>query len=151
VKSVLAEYNAADLEKVNVNEEVPRFTAEHAGKSRLSGRTGWAGGGSCGVGGEGARRPDSRCTPPIPFVMLSPPRLAAIKLSEVPGDRSGDRVTADVRQSCRKGWITRATATPLCLVPNYHSLSPALPVWQGSMHSIIFRTATRGDQPPLAL
>jgi len=32
VKSVLAEYPGADLEKVNVNEEVPRFAAEHAGK-----------------------------------------------------------------------------------------------------------------------
>jgi len=32
VKSVLAEYPGADLEKVNVNEEVPKFAAEHAGK-----------------------------------------------------------------------------------------------------------------------
>jgi len=32
VKSVLAEYPGADLEKTNVNEEVPKFAAEHAGK-----------------------------------------------------------------------------------------------------------------------
>jgi len=32
VKSVLAEYPGADLEKVNVNEEIPKFAAEHAGK-----------------------------------------------------------------------------------------------------------------------
>jgi len=32
VKSVLAEYTGADLEKVNVNEEVPKFAAEHTGK-----------------------------------------------------------------------------------------------------------------------
>jgi len=32
VKSVLAEYPGADLDKVNVNEAVPRFAAEHAGK-----------------------------------------------------------------------------------------------------------------------
>jgi hypothetical protein len=32
VKSVLAGYPAADLAKVNVNEAVPKFAAEHAGK-----------------------------------------------------------------------------------------------------------------------
>jgi hypothetical protein len=32
VKSVLAEYSGADLQTVNVNEEVPKFAAEHAGK-----------------------------------------------------------------------------------------------------------------------
>jgi len=32
VKSVLAEYPGADLDKVNVNEEAPKFAAEHAGK-----------------------------------------------------------------------------------------------------------------------
>jgi len=53
VKSVLAEYPGADLEKVNVNEEVPKFAADHAGKFvTVEWRTGWAGGGSCGVGGE---------------------------------------------------------------------------------------------------
>jgi hypothetical protein len=32
VKSVLAEYSGADLQTVNVNEEVPKFAAEDAGK-----------------------------------------------------------------------------------------------------------------------
>lgn len=32
MKSALAEYNGADLDKVNANEEVPKFAAEHAGK-----------------------------------------------------------------------------------------------------------------------
>jgi hypothetical protein len=32
VKSVLAEYLGADLEKVNVNEEAPKFAAEHPGR-----------------------------------------------------------------------------------------------------------------------
>ena len=32
VKSVLAAYPCADLEKVNVNAEVPKFAAEHPGK-----------------------------------------------------------------------------------------------------------------------
>jgi len=32
VKTVLAEYPSANLEKVNVNEEVPKFAADHAGK-----------------------------------------------------------------------------------------------------------------------
>jgi hypothetical protein len=32
VKSVLAEYSGADLQTVNVNEEVPRLATEHAGK-----------------------------------------------------------------------------------------------------------------------
>jgi hypothetical protein len=32
VKSVLAEYSGADLQTVNVNEEVPKFAAEHGGK-----------------------------------------------------------------------------------------------------------------------
>ena len=49
VKSVLTEYSGADLQTVNVNEEVPKFAAEHTGSaSRSSGRTGWAGGGFCG-------------------------------------------------------------------------------------------------------
>jgi len=32
VTSALAEYPGADLEKVNVNEEVSKFATEHAGK-----------------------------------------------------------------------------------------------------------------------
>jgi hypothetical protein len=32
VKSVLAEYSGAELQTVNVNEEVPKFAAEHTGK-----------------------------------------------------------------------------------------------------------------------
>jgi hypothetical protein len=32
VKNVLAEYPGAELEKINVNAEVLRFAAEHAGK-----------------------------------------------------------------------------------------------------------------------
>jgi len=32
VKSILAEYPGADLDKVNVTEEVPKFAAEHAGQ-----------------------------------------------------------------------------------------------------------------------
>jgi hypothetical protein len=44
VKSVLAEYPGADLDKVNVNEEVPKFAAEHVGKCvavEWQGMQGW--------------------------------------------------------------------------------------------------------------
>jgi len=61
VKSVLAEYPGGDLEKVNVNEEVPSSLPSTPGSGWLSsGRTGWAGGGSYGAGGEAVAGPSPR-------------------------------------------------------------------------------------------